>query len=129
MAPHLPGWLVYPLSVAGSAIIVAWIGRARVTVQQGTLHVKGARLEPSYVAGVVALDTPTMRRLIGRDGDPAAFHATKPWLGPGVQILLDDPDDPTPYWVVSSRHPRKLAAALTAGSRPSTPGAQHTHRP
>ncbi|HSV37187.1 MAG TPA: DUF3093 family protein, partial [Nocardioidaceae bacterium] len=23
-----------------------------------------------------------------------------------------DPDDPTPYWLVSTRHPRTLAAAV-----------------
>jgi hypothetical protein len=30
-----------------------------------------------------------------------------------VKVLLDDPDDPTPYWLISSRHPRQLAAAVT----------------
>jgi hypothetical protein len=29
--------------------------------------------------------------------------------------------DPTPYWVVSTRHPERLAAAITAGrGRPAT---------
>jgi hypothetical protein len=28
--------------------------------------------------------------------------------------VLDDPDDPTPYWVVSTRHPEKLATAIVA---------------
>ena len=41
-----------------------------------------------------------------------AFVAIRPWIGPGVQIILDDPDDPTPYWVVSTRHPRRLMAAM-----------------
>jgi hypothetical protein len=26
--------------------------------------------------------------------------------------VLDDPDDPTPYWMVSSRHPDRVLAAL-----------------
>jgi hypothetical protein len=26
--------------------------------------------------------------------------------------VLDDPDDPTPYWLISSRHPDRLLAAL-----------------
>jgi hypothetical protein len=29
-------------------------------------------------------------------------------------VLLNDPADPTPYWVISSRHPTRLAAALLA---------------
>jgi hypothetical protein len=29
-----------------------------------------------------------------------------------VLLVLDDPDDPTPYWLVSSRHPDRVLAAL-----------------
>jgi DUF3093 family protein len=36
----------------------------------------------------------------------------RPWIGGAVQVLLDDPVDPTPSWVVSSRHPVELATAL-----------------
>jgi hypothetical protein len=32
----------------------------------------------------------------------------------GVRVDVADPDDPTPYWLVSSRHPDKLAEALRA---------------
>ena len=34
------------------------------------------------------------------------------WVGPMVLLVLDDPDDPTPYWLVSSRHPDRVLAAL-----------------
>ena len=30
-----------------------------------------------------------------------------------VLIVLDDPEDPTPYWLVSTRRPAELAALLT----------------
>jgi hypothetical protein len=33
-------------------------------------------------------------------------------VGPVVRIEVLDPDDPTPYWVVSTRHPERLIAAL-----------------
>ena len=29
-----------------------------------------------------------------------------------VLLVLDDPDDPTPYWLVSSRHPDRVLDAL-----------------
>jgi hypothetical protein len=29
-----------------------------------------------------------------------------------VQVWIDDPEDPTPYWVVSSRQPARLVEAL-----------------
>jgi hypothetical protein len=29
-----------------------------------------------------------------------------------VLLVLDDPEDPTPYWLVSTKHPDKVLAAL-----------------
>jgi len=29
-----------------------------------------------------------------------------------VLVVLDDADDPTPYWLVSTRHPERLLSAL-----------------
>jgi hypothetical protein len=62
------------------------------------------------------LDQRTLRLVVGREGDPAAFVSIRPWIGPGVQVWIDDEDDPTPYWVVSSRHPERLVKALHAAA-------------
>jgi hypothetical protein len=46
------------------------------------------------------------------------------WVPTAVRIDLVDPDDPTPYWFVSTRRPDELVRALTttrtagAGSAP-----------
>jgi hypothetical protein len=109
-------WVPYVILVPIAVAIVWWIGRQRVTVQDGEIRVREAHLPLSVVESVIALDQRTLRRLVGRDGDPAAFVAIRPWIGPGVQIILDDPDDPTPYWVVSTRHPRRLMAAMERAS-------------
>jgi hypothetical protein len=29
-----------------------------------------------------------------------------------VLLVLDDPEDPTPYWLVSTRHPDRVLSAL-----------------
>jgi hypothetical protein len=29
-----------------------------------------------------------------------------------VLLVLDDADDPTPYWLVSCRHPQRVLSAL-----------------
>ena len=49
---------------------------------------------------------------LGRQLDPAAFVVHKAWVGPMVLVVLDDPDDPTPYWLVSCRHPERVLSAL-----------------
>ena len=51
---------------------------------------------------------------LGRQLDPAAFVMHRPWVGPMALLVLDDPDDPTPYWLVSAKDPAKLLAALNA---------------
>jgi len=53
-----------------------------------------------------------LRRVVGREGDPQAFVSIRPWIGPGVQLWLDDADDPTPYWVVSTRHPADVVGLI-----------------
>ena len=34
------------------------------------------------------------------------------WIGPVVRIEVTDPDDPTPYWVLSVRDPEAFLRAL-----------------
>jgi cation diffusion facilitator CzcD-associated flavoprotein CzcO len=38
--------------------------------------------------------------------------ATRSWLPLAVRVEVVDPDDDTPYWLVGTRQPRELAAAL-----------------
>jgi hypothetical protein len=66
------------------------------------------------VADAIPIDAEGKRLLMGTGADPLAFVVQRPWISGAVQVLLDDPADPTPYWVVSSRDPLGLAASLTA---------------
>jgi hypothetical protein len=96
------------LAIAG----VVALNRIRVRVADSELHVDDARLPLTVIAGVTVLTVEERRDLLGVDADPLAFVIQRPWIPGGVRIDLDDPEDPTPYWYVSSRHPRELAAAL-----------------
>ncbi len=109
---RLLDWVPYVVLVPLALGMVWWIGHQRLEVVDGELRVRDARLPLAVVNGVVGLDATTLRRVLGREGDPAAYLATRPWIGPGVQMWLDDPQDPTPYWVVSTRRPERLVAVL-----------------
>lgn len=114
---NLTVWIPFGIVLPSSLLVVWLAGRRRTFVADGVLHARSGRLPVSAIAQVLPLDPATVRLVMGREGDPSAFLATRAWIGPGVQILLDDPDDPTPYWVVSTRHPNELARALQPPSR------------
>lgn len=106
----LPFAVLLPLTCAG----LWWLGRIAVVVADGELRVDDARLPVQVVADAIALDAEGRREVLGVGADPLAFVVQRPWVGGAVQVVLDDPADPTPYWVVSSRHPVRLAAAVLA---------------
>ena len=93
-------------------MIVWWLGRGYLEISGGELRIRGAHLPLTYVTGAVALDERTLHLVVGREGDPAAYVSIRPWIKPGAQVWIDDEDDPTPYWVVSSRRPQEFVGAL-----------------
>lgn len=102
--------VLIPLSIG----IVWSLGRSALAISGGEIRLRGAHLPLDVITGAVALDAQTLRRVIGREGDPAAFVSIRSWIGPGVQLWLDDPDDPAPYWLLSSRHPQHVVDLIRA---------------
>ncbi len=86
-----------------------------ITVDEVELRVGRAVIERSYIGSVSPLDRAAADRRAGVDADARAHLVLKPYVRSAVEIVLDDPDDPVPYWLVSSRRPARLAAALGGG--------------
>ncbi len=111
----MPFWVASAIS--GLLLVVlagffAWIGSVQVVVEQGVLHAGRARIEARLVGPAEPLDAEGTRRVHGVEADARAFLVTRPYLKRSVRIPVQDPADPTPYWLVSTRHPRQLAEAL-----------------
>ena len=62
------------------------------------------------------LDPAGTRRQAGVDADARAYLLLRPYVKTSVRVEVTDPADPTPYWLLSSRHPQALAAALDAAT-------------
>jgi len=118
----LPGWVPFAVLIPLTAAGMLRTGRIRVAVAGDEFQVDDARLPVAVIKDVVALDAAGKREALGVGAHPLAFVIQRPWIGPAVQVLLDDPADPTPYWVVSTRRPVELATALLA-ARSRAPGA------
>jgi hypothetical protein len=120
--PELPIWLPYAVLLPLSLLVPASLNRWRVEVTPDEFRVDDARLPVRFVSGVVALDAAGKREALGVGSHPLAFVVQRAWIGTAVQVLLDDPDDPTPFWVVSTRRPVELATALLEVSRRARAG-------
>lgn len=49
---------------------------------------------------------------MGRQLDPAAYVVHKGWIPTMAMFVIDDENDPTPYWLISSKDPQELVRAL-----------------
>ncbi len=113
---NLPDWLPYLVLAVVAIGVLLWLGRIEVRVTGSDSDVElwagQAHLPASVVTRSAAVPRSAKSAALGRQLDPAAFVLHRNWVGPMVLVVLDDPDDPTPYWLVSSRHPDKVLAAL-----------------
>jgi hypothetical protein len=120
--PTWPAWLTMVLLVPLVAVALHRLGRARVSVTEDAqghlvLRVGPATLPIRFVADPSAVAAKDKQQVLGPQLDPEAYVLHRPWIGPLVRVTLNDPADPTPYWLFSSRRPEALVECLRASSR------------
>lgn len=112
----LPGWLPFATLFTVAAGVLLWLGRVEVRVTAGESGVElwagDAHLPVTVVSRSAEIARTAKSAALGRQLDPAAYVLHRAWVGPMVLLVLDDPDDPTPYWLVSCRHPERVLSAL-----------------
>jgi hypothetical protein len=81
-----------------------------------------ARIEAELLGEPMVLTGEQSRHARGPGLDPRSWHMIRGGIDGVVVTQVIDPDDPTPAWVVSSRTPERLAAAIRlAQAMPRTP--------
>jgi hypothetical protein len=120
-----------PFGVAAAAAVLigglatAWLvgyGSAQVRVGRDGFGA-GRALLPWFACGEVSeLDTAAFRALRGPDADARAYLLLRPYVERAIRVDVHDPLDPTPYWLVATRHPEQLAAAVRAARARSVAG-------
>ena len=113
-----PSWQIAAVLYGGLGVIWAvpvliW-GRTSVDVRDGELWAGSARLPLGTVGQVAALDKTQTQAMRGPRADPAAFLLARPYLPRSVYIEVTDKTQSTPYWLVATRRPDELAAAIEA---------------
>ncbi|QNQ91447.1 DUF3093 family protein [Corynebacterium poyangense] len=108
-------WYIVPATLLG-ALILWWflsISSTRIRVFQDHqggrwLQAGKAILPASVVSRSLAVPASAKRNAMGRQLDPAAFVVSHGWVKEMVMLVLDDPEDPTPYWLVGTKNPRAV---------------------
>jgi hypothetical protein len=99
-----------------AVVVLVSYGAARVSVHDQTFRAGRAQIPVGLLGAAVPLDAAGSRRLAGVDADARAYLLLRPYVKRSVQVPVEDPADPAPYWLVSTRHPDRLVAALAAAT-------------
>lgn len=114
------GWAV------GVGLFVAfglalWFGSPVLRVDEAGFHAGRAVLYPGELGTAAAFLAEEATAERGPRLDARAWTLFRGWVHPVLKIDLTDVTDPAPYWLVSTRHPSRLSAAIDE-IRPRTPG-------
>ena len=110
-------WLLIVVVPALLAWLFVTVSREKIEVESdgqggGTLYAGRARLPFDAISRTAVVPATAKQAAMGRQLDPEAFVVHRGYIPTMVIVVLDDPMDPTPYWLISTRDPEGLAAAL-----------------
>lgn len=106
--------VVLYLAVVGSLSLTAPV----IEVVDGRLRAGRAQIPLEQTGAAYGADGDAARIERGTGLDVRAFLVIRGWVHGVTRIPVTDPADPTPYWLVSSRRPDELAAAINGSRRP-----------
>ena len=115
-----PALIVGGLAAVCAALLIAF-GRGSIEVGGGALRAGGAVLPLTVIGEVIALDERQSTRLRGPQADPAAHLYLRPYLKESVYVAVDRAASAAPYWLIGTRHPAELAAAIERCRVPGGP--------
>ncbi len=110
--PDRLAWTVTALLLLLMVVLLRGYGSPTIAVSDEWLQAGRAKIERRHLGEVVVLDARAMRSQAGPEADARAHLLLRPYVATGVRIAIEDPHDPAPYWLLSSRRATSLAAAL-----------------
>lgn len=105
----IPPLIIAALYAIIAVFLVNW-SSATIEVTGSVLRAGRDTLALTNADEVIALDEKQAAALRGPRADPAAHLLLRPYLPRAVYVGLTDPA--VPYWLIATRHPERLAAAI-----------------
>lgn len=108
--------------VIGAVVGIGFVGLLVVSspvieVRDGMLRAGRARIEVEFLGAGEILRAEAARQARGPGLDPRSWHLIRGGIDAVVVVPVVDPRDPTPSWVVSTRTPERLLAAVRRAQR------------
>lgn len=118
-----------------AAAFTGWaLGRTSAVIELSSSQLRAgrARIPLAALGSVREVDEAQMQALRGPQADARAYLCQRGWIPAGVAVAIEDPGDHVPYWLLSSRRPAQLAAALrtaiAAAEQPPPPAQAHSRQ-
>lgn len=109
--------VIVPVVVFIVACVALRTYTPRVAVSDQHFWAGNAHIEREFIGQVTPLGRQASFDERGQQLDARAFLMTRPWVQTLVRIEITDTHDPTPYWLISTRNPLKLAEVLTQSAQ------------
>ncbi|WP_103503705.1 MULTISPECIES: DUF3093 domain-containing protein [Streptomyces] len=102
-------------AAAAAGVALSAYGSARIRVVGDALVAGPARVPLSALGTPRALDAAEALAWRTHRADARAHLLLRGYIPTAVRVEVTDPQDPTPYLYLSTRHPQRLARALSGG--------------
>lgn len=106
------------LGVASAALLYSW-GAVTIEVTDAALRAGPQVLELAAIGEVAAMDVAQTRALRGPQANPAAYLLVRPYLPESVYLEVAGRPQHRPYWLIGTRNPAGLVAAIEDARRRS----------
>ena len=106
--------VIIAIVLYGAIVTVLVASSPVILVFPGELVAGRARVPVDLISSVTTFEGEEATLQRGRLLDARAWLLIRGWVSPVVRIELSDASDPTPYWIVSTRSPAALVAAIAS---------------
>jgi hypothetical protein len=99
--------------VTTALIVFAMIAKsARISITSESLEVSTASIERKHISAIEVISKSEAFAARGRELDPRAWFHFQGSVDTLVRVQISDPNDPTPYWLFSTRRPEQIKEVL-----------------
>jgi hypothetical protein len=114
----MPTGIITGIALYAGCVGLLILASPVIQVSEGTLTAGPAQIATAMLGEAVGYEGSEATQQRGPALDARAWLLIRGWIQPVVRIPVEDPNDRAPYWLLSTRHPQELAAAINGSRRP-----------